>query len=415
VLIIEDLHWADSGSLDLLFRLSRRLESSRLMIIGTYRPHEVNTSLSDEGISLAKITDELKRYRGDIVLDLNRTDVASRRAFVDAYLDREPNRLDAEFRRKLYNHTQGHPLFTVELLRDFQERGILAKDAQGRWVIVHSPDWDHLPARVEGVIAGRIRSLEDELRQDLTTASVEGVEFTAEVIAMLNKTDVRQQVQHLSGTLQKTYQLVEGQEVRRVGQQRISRYRFAHHLFQRYLYSSLDPVEASYLHEAVGTTLEALYADQADEIAAQLAHHFERAESPEKAIRYLRIAAEQAAAIYANQTALDYVQRGLTLVSPEQDADRFTQLAIRERIYDLMGQRDLQRADLAELTKLAEKLPDRQHKSAEIALRRSKLALDVSDYTTAIQEARSLIDLMHPRSAASNSNTPNKSPESRDI
>ena len=81
------------------------------------------------------------------MLDLDRADG---RAFVEAYVDIEPNRLGAGFRDALYAQTGGHALFTVELLRDLQERGELLKDEAGRWVARESLDWGALPVRVRG-------------------------------------------------------------------------------------------------------------------------------------------------------------------------------------------------------------------------------------------------------------------------
>ena len=126
---------------------------------------------------------ECKRYFGDVWVDLDRAEKDEGRPFVDALLDLETNRLGPSFRRALFQHTGGHPLFAVELLRHMQEQGDLEKDAEGCWIKASSLDWDDLPARVEGVIEERIGRLEAELRETLTAGSVEGEEFTAEVIA----------------------------------------------------------------------------------------------------------------------------------------------------------------------------------------------------------------------------------------
>ncbi|MEZ4580456.1 MAG: hypothetical protein R3A10_02155 [Caldilineaceae bacterium] len=75
---------------------------------------------------------------------------------MDALLDSEPNELPESFRAKLFQRTQGHPLFTVELLRDMEGRGDLAQDSAGDWVEDRAVDWEALPARVEAVISRRI-------------------------------------------------------------------------------------------------------------------------------------------------------------------------------------------------------------------------------------------------------------------
>ena len=78
---------------------------------------------------LERVINEFQRDFGEITLDLSR---AEGRLFVDALLDSEPNRIGESFRATLYQQTGGHPLFTIELLRDVQERGALTRDDAGR-------------------------------------------------------------------------------------------------------------------------------------------------------------------------------------------------------------------------------------------------------------------------------------------
>ena len=166
-----------------------------------------------------------------------------------------------------------------------------------------------IPARVEGVIASRLAHLPKENARDAQGGQRGGGNSSPRKPSPgVQASDARTLIRQLSGDLQATYQLVEGLEVKRIGQQRLSRYRFSHELFQHYLYSSLDPVELSYMHESIGLALETLYGERAAEIAAQLARHFELAELPDKARLYLRIAGEQAAASYANDAALDFLK-----------------------------------------------------------------------------------------------------------
>ena len=189
ILWLDDLHWVDPSSASLLFHLGRSLAGSRILIIGSYRAEEI--ALGRPGAEpgqrqqhpLQPVIAEFKRYRGDVELDLSQAMTAEGRAFVDALLDTEANALSDAFRQALYQHTGGQPLFTAELLRDMQERGVLVQDERGRWVEGTAVDWELLPARVEGVIETRVNRLEEELREALTIASVEGEQFTAEVVA----------------------------------------------------------------------------------------------------------------------------------------------------------------------------------------------------------------------------------------
>ena len=97
------------------------------------------------------------------------------------------------------------------------------------------------------------------------------------------------------------------------GRQRLSIYRFRHQLFQHYSYNRLDEVERSYLHAAVGEVLEQLYEGREEDMAGQLAHHFQRAGLLPKAIYYLQIAGDNAAGVYAHDEAVTYYTRALDL------------------------------------------------------------------------------------------------------
>jgi DNA-binding SARP family transcriptional activator/predicted ATPase len=308
VLVLDDLQWADAGSIDLLFHLGRRLAGSRILIIGAYRPEEValgrhaplTVPEERERHPLEPVVYELRRAFGEIAVDLGR---AGGREFVEAYLDSEPNRLGAAFRKMLFQQTRGHPLFTVELLRGLQERGDLVQE-EGQWVEGPALDWETLPARVEAVIAERIGRLADPLRDALRVASVEGEEFTAEVVARVQRTGEREMLSCLSGDLTRRHRLVQAQTLVRMREQRLSRYRFRHILFQKYLHSGLDPVARMQLHEDVGNALESLYGERAEEIAVQLARHFQEAGIAQKAAGYLYQAGRQAVRLSANEEAI---------------------------------------------------------------------------------------------------------------
>jgi DNA-binding SARP family transcriptional activator len=294
LLILEDLHWVDAASNSLLSHLSREIEHSRILVVGTYRPDELVMSRKLERHPLAGIVGELKRQHGDIWLDLGTLSPGEERAFVDAYLDMQPNQLGETFRAALFRHTGGHALFTAELLRDMRERGYLYHNVEGYWVAGETVDWSALPAKVGGVIEQRIGRLEEELQEILAAASVEGEVFTAEITARVQQLAEQELVQRLGRELERQHRLVRVESLERVGQQRLSRYRFRHHLFQRYLYGRLTESERAYLHEAVGYAMETLYAGETRLVAVQLAHHFEQAGLAEKAVVYLQQAGEQA-------------------------------------------------------------------------------------------------------------------------
>ncbi len=317
VLVIDDLQWADLGSVSLLFHMGRQSASSRILVVGAYRPEQVAIRTDGERHPLEPVVNELQRQFGEIAVDVDR---AKSHDFVEAFLDSEPNRFAPPFREMLYQRTRGHPLFTIELLRGMQERGDVMQDPDGGWVEGPELDWESLPARVEAVIAERMARLPQALHRTLAVASVEGEDFTAEVVARVLGTEERKTVQRLSSELDRTHRLVRALAIERLGSRRVSRYRFRHDLFQKYLYDKLDEVERAYLHEDVGNVLEELYGDQSSEIAVQLARHFEQAGITEKAIHYLHQAGERALQLFAYQEAIAHLTRGLALLTTLQDS-----------------------------------------------------------------------------------------------
>lgn len=330
LLLLDDLQWADVGSLHLLFHLGRQLVGSHILLLGLYRPADLALGrpawLSDQPAAtaaterhpLAPVVAELQRTFGERAIDLQQADG---RTFIGALLASLPHRLRPTFAATLYQHTEGQALFTVELLRALQARGDLVQDAQGVWLEGPTLNWETLPAQVEGMIGERIGRLPQPLQTLLTIAAVEGETFTAEVIATVQGATVQgatvqsngnvQVIQQLSNVLDKQHGLVRVQDTQHLPTGRLTRYRFRHHLFQTYLYQRLDAAERMTLHEAVGQALVQQYGEQATEIAPQLVRHFEMAGLPEIAIDYLLKAGEQARCVYLNTVAIDYFQRAL--------------------------------------------------------------------------------------------------------
>jgi predicted ATPase/DNA-binding SARP family transcriptional activator len=375
LLILDDLQWADTGSISLLFYLGRQLDHSRILVVGAYRPTElalghpfphstvIPVGESEAGFRerhpLETVVSEFQRKFGQIQIDLRQADG---RRFVEAFLDTEPNRFGPEFREALYQHTQGHALFTIEMLRGMQERGDLVRDEAGRWAEGPAINWEALPPRVEGVIAQRLGRLPEALQEILRLASVEGEAFTAEVIAQALTLDERQVVRQLSQILDRQHRLVMGQGSRRLeaSGRRLSGYRFRHILFQRYLYHNLDEAERGYLHETVAEVLEQLYGDEAEEIAPQLARHFEAAGQTSKAMNYLLKAGNRAASIYANTEAIAYFSQALALARPAGATELLTGLYSRlGRVLELEAQTDQALAIYEEMEQVARQRDDR--------------------------------------------------------
>jgi len=380
LLILDDAQWADSSSIDLLFALVRRIQASRILLLVTYRETELELGRQGERHPLTKVVVEARRYLGDITIDLAQS---QGRAFIEAYLDSEPNGLGEEFRAALFRHTGGSALFVVELLRALQDQGILTKDEAGRWQASAALSWNDLPDRAEAVIEERVSRLPDDLRQLLQAASVQGEYFAGEVVAQVQNTDARPVVQRLNSELVRRHRLLRDQGQERVGMNRLSRFAFQNQLFQQYLYRSLNQAERSYLHEDIAHTLEAVYGEQSGEVAVQLAWHYREAGLLERARSYLKLAGRHAAAQGAPDLAITYYSQALELTQATEREQRCDLLLARVDVYHVSGQREAERADLATLTELATTLANPLRQS-DAALRRARyLAIVDADYAAA--------------------------------
>ncbi len=335
LLVLEDLHWADAGTVSLLFHLGTHLTGARILIAGSFRSAEL-AAVSESEASLQRhplepVLHELQRRHGEIILDLDRSDG---RDFVSALLDAESNALDDSFREALYRQTGGNALFTTELLQAMRERGALRRDGSGRWRLEEAVRWGDLPPRVEGVIAERVGRLPAGLQEALRVASVEGETFTAEVVARVLGTEPRALVRELSGGVAQRQRLVASVGLGVVAGQPLSRYRFRHILVQSYLYGSLDRAERAYLHRDVAEALEATYGEHVEERALELARHYEEAGVADRAAAYLKQAGYRAAMLSGYHEAEELYTRSLSLLEavPESRQTRELELALRTEL-----------------------------------------------------------------------------------
>lgn len=331
LLILDDLQWADIGSIDLLFHLGREIQDNPLLIVCALRLSEFQDTSDARMVAIEKMLAEFKRIYGDIHIDLDQIGEQESKQFIEEYLDTEPNKLDSSFRDDLFRHTGGHPLFTIELLRALEARGDIQFDQTQKWIDNPSLDWRKLPAKIEGVVEERISGLGSDLMDLLTLASVEGDEFTAEVLSIILERDILDTITKLSGQLDKRYRIVTAEGSHRLDGQRLSIYRFRHILFQRHLYSQLDSIERAYHHERIGDTLEALYGINTDQIALQLAHQYSQAGIAEKAVNYLKIASDQARRLSAYNESIGLIKEAISYLPqvPEGGGKRRLELSLQ--------------------------------------------------------------------------------------
>ena len=348
LILLDDLQWIDDASKNLLFQLGRRLSGSRILILGAYRPSEVALGMTGETGEaephpLTAVINELKRTYGDIQIDLDQTEPSEAQEFVNAYLDSEPNDLRSNFRNRLFQHTAGHPLFTIETLRYMQENGQLVRNKAGEWVEgTARPSDSRLPARVEAVIEQRIDRLDRTQRELLNLASVEGEYFTLQFISKILGIEEIKVSRLLSRDLYRRHKLIGEMGEITIGNQRLTRYRFGHLLIQEFLYNQLSRAEQRIYHRAIGAALEevifqsnaqtiTLFPDQAyldnrhrlqdlysgdlEEFGPALVHQYSRAEEWAKVALFAMVLADRAMAVYAMREAILYYEQALSALN----------------------------------------------------------------------------------------------------
>jgi hypothetical protein len=337
VVILDDLHWIDDSSASLLFHIARRIEGSRILVVGTLRPEEIDIGRGESRHPMSPIVSEVKRHYGDVVIELGLDDESSALTFVEQLLERESIMADSTFRERFVAQTRGHPLFAIELLSDMRERGVLIEQDDGTWVEGPALDWTTLPARTEGVIEERISRLSGELQEILTVASIQGETFTVQIIAAVLDLDERRLLKVLSQELGRVHRLVREEATERIGGKRVSQFRFRHQLFQKYLYDRLGMAERELLHEDIAKAIEELYGERRDSLPVVLAFHFDRANLPGRAAYYYLKAGKRAVAVYAYREAVAHARAGIQILAADADDE----LALRLDLGLLLGDASL--------------------------------------------------------------------------
>ena len=281
VFLLDDLHWADEGTLLLLNHLAQLVPGIPMLIVGTYRDFEVKA-----GGQLSATFDELIRRHlvERVTLDgLPRSAVAE---MLSALGGRKPPDSAVQV---FYSHTEGNPFFIEELFLHLVERGKLT-DANGDFRSTLSIADIDVPQSVRLVIGRRLARLSDETRKVLGTAAVIGRSFTFELLeasstvgadALLDCIDEAERGGLIASSLQ--YPEV--------------RFKFAHELIRRAVLDEQSGARRQRLHLSVAETIEQLYPDALDDHAEDLAHHLLQAGAAADAartIRFLSMAAKRA-------------------------------------------------------------------------------------------------------------------------
>lgn len=310
VLILEDLHWSDYSTLDLIAYLAAQRQHAQLMLIGTFRPVEL--ILTRHPLKAVKQELLAKQQCKELPLEY-----LSETAVSDYLTVRFPeHRLHERLATLIHQRTEGNPLFMVNAV-DYLVAENLITNRDGHWEL--ASDIGNIdvgvPDNVKQIIDRQIDHLGSENRRTLEVASVAGVEFsTLALVAGLdeNRDGIEERCSELAR---------QGQYIRDCGLHElpngevVTRYGFVHALYQNVLYESLSSSRRVQLHRRIGAGGEELYAERANEIAGELAMHFERGRDYERAAKYLQQAADNAIRRFAYREAVGLARHGIDLLA----------------------------------------------------------------------------------------------------
>ena len=308
VVVLEDLHWSDASTIDLLATLARRRESARLLVLATYRPADVVASAHP----VISVKRELEVHGQCEEMPLEFLDVTA----VREYLARRfpEHGFPSDLAAVLHRNTGGNPLFVVNTIDDLI--------AQGRMRVV-GETWQ-LSAPVKDVVAEapetlwqmvdrQVERLTPDEQAMLAVASVSGVEFSAAVAAAdaIDASEGERRCDALArrGRLLRATGVAEWPDGTVAG-----RYAFIHVLYQHVLYARVPITRRVGLHLRTAERLERAYGPRAGEIAGELAVHFEHGRDFERATQYRREGAESALRQHAYHEAAEHARRALALL-----------------------------------------------------------------------------------------------------
>ena len=351
VLFLDDLHWSDSSTVELLAHVADRLDSMRVLLLTTYRSSEL--LLNKHPFLNIKLDLQSRGKCHEINLGfLSGEDVAH-------YLKLEfpDNQFHAEVTELIHTKTEGSPLFMVDLVRYLRDRNVISLD-NGKWLLAQAiPDLEReLPESVRSMIQRKIEQLTDEDKRILAAASVQGYEFDSAVLATVCELDT-DEIEDRLEQLERVHGFVQFVNEREFPDLTLSlRYRFVHVLYQNTLYSALRPTRKASLSLAVANYLLAHYGKNSSDIASELAFLFKTGRAFQTAADYFLVAGANAARVFANQEAIIFLTAATEMIDSQRRAQSATSelnVAATEafeslgKIHSIIGKHEEARSSLA--------------------------------------------------------------------
>ncbi len=310
IVVLEDVHWADEASVEVIERLLTVVNEAPLLMICTTRP--------DRDVPGWRLIGAARQVVGEALTEVRLAALGDdeSRTLIGHLLAIES--LPAQTRDYILARADGNPFFVEEVIRMLIDRGVILRQGE-RWVAAPGVEEVEIPSSIHGLLLARIDRLPDEARQTLRVASVIGRQFATRalsgVVEMIGA----------GANLGERLGLLEGAgliELAAVDPE--LEYRFHHVLIQEAAYDSILKQERRHLHLAVADVLERMYPERIEELHGVLAMHLEQAGEDERAVDHYIAAAAKARRRFANHEAEGFYARAAVLLGESQDVNEAT-------------------------------------------------------------------------------------------
>ncbi len=316
VLGLDDLHWADRSTTELLAYLATEIRQMRVLVLLAYRPSQ----MAQGKHAFLRVRSELLGHQLFREIPVGPLPQQA----VDEYIeDRFPqNRFPTWFRALVFAKTEGHPLFLANLIRDLIERQTIVQDDDG-WTVTASMSEiaSRVPDSAHALIAARVSRLTNEDRSLLAAAAVQGVDFHSTVVSDALSTPQVEVEGDLVRLCEAEALIDRRGEVELPDRTLGASYRFSHALYRMAALEALPPARRVELSSAIAQSLLARYGEQTARIAPQLAAILTDARRFEEAVPFCMIAAHAAAKMSAYFEVNENVDRGLALARQLDESD----------------------------------------------------------------------------------------------
>lgn len=318
VLVLEDLHWADAATIELLAMLARRPEPARLLIVGTHRPADAAAA----GHPLDAVARELHTHGqcDEVPLAL-----LGHAAVAEYLAQRFPRAtFPPAFAQRLHENTGGNALFLVNVIGDLLAQGRIVSSDDG-WDIVGPIERAvaEVPRTLWQMVEKQLERLTAEEHAVLAVGSVAGAEFSA-ALATVDGIALHDAERACDGLARRGHILRVAGVAEWPDGTVAGRYAFVHALYRNVVYARIAISHRVGLHLRIGARLDAAHGTHADGVAGELAMHFEHGRDLDRAIHYRHIAADAALRRHAHAETLEHAARALAVLAtmpaaPERD------------------------------------------------------------------------------------------------